>query len=129
MTEKLFAPGAHNSARGRDCLADLAGNPEIAQNAFSRQPSRWEVRPNDGTPFTVETRGRTTWALGVLANAGMRGVSASELPAGVRWAVYVHKLRLQGVAIEAPREPNSGPLGGHHARYRLACIVTREGMA
>jgi hypothetical protein len=125
MTEKLIAPGAHNSARGRDCLAETAGTSEIPQNALSRQPSRWEVRPNDGTPFTVETRGRMTWALGVLANAGKRGVSASELPAGVRWAAYVHKLRLLGVAIEATREPNSGPLGGHHARYRLSCTVRR----
>jgi len=128
MAENETAPGAGESAQERGCLAGTAGNPKIAENRPSRQSARrWRVIPETGRPFVIEAPGRMGWALTVLREAGQRGVTTSELPAGLRWSSYVHKLRRLGVPIWTRSEANGGPLGGHHARYVLGCRVEREG--
>jgi len=128
MLEKWNAPGAAgDSARGREGLAGKADTSEIPETNTSRQSFRWTVAPDGGVPFTIEAPGRMSWALSVLKLAGPVGVTTAELPPGLRWSAYVHKLRRLGVRIVTDREPNKGPLGGHHARYRLGCNVQREG--
>lgn len=128
MSENKNAPGAGHGARERGCLAGTAGHLNITQSKPSHQSaSLWRVHSETGQPFTIEAPGRLGWALTVLCEAGKRGVAAAELPAGLRWSAYIHTLRKLGVLIWTTREPNAGPMGGHHARYRLGCRVEREG--
>lgn len=130
MSAKMTAPGAGNSARGRGCLSGQAGTPDLPEKQTSRQSEHsWRVVTKEGASFLIEAPGRLGWALTVLRKAGGRGVTTAELPPGLRWSAYIHKLRLLGVQIHTTREANRGPMGGHHARYRLGCRVEREGVA
>lgn len=128
MARNGNAPGAGESAQGRNCLAGTAGISNLPDSQTSRQPaSHWRVIPKLGEPFLIAAPGRLGWALTVLRDAGKGGVATAELPAGLRWSAYVHILRRLGVPISTTREPNSSPMGGHHARYSLGCRIEREG--
>lgn len=67
--------------------------------------------------------GRDAWALARLSDAGPRGVTTAELPAGLRWAHYIWKLRRAGFDITLETEAHTGAFGGTHSRYRLASPV------
>lgn len=128
MTSKVIAPGAGYSARGRGCLPGRAGTLDIPENQPLRQSEhRWHITTKAGASFSIEAPGRLGWALTVLREAGERGVTTADLPPGLRWSAYIHKLRALGVPIHTTREANCGPMGGHHARYSLGCRVKREG--
>jgi hypothetical protein len=72
----------------------------------------------------VEIDGRPAWLLGKLVEAGERGITAAELPAGLRLSHFAWRLRRHyGLSIETVQEPNTGSFGGSHGRYRLVSPV------
>lgn len=74
-------------------------------------------------------RGRLAQILNLLIGHGARGLTAADLPPGVRLAAYVCRLRGEGVPIDTQRDCSKGPWGGTFARYTLAVLVEREGGA
>jgi hypothetical protein len=74
-------------------------------------------------PLHLQLRGRPAWCLARLIEAGSAGLTAAELPAGLRVSGYILKLRRQGIEIGTTYEPNSGEFGGSHARYRLTSEI------
>jgi hypothetical protein len=78
---------------------------------------RLVVQPIGGQP--IEFKGRPAWTLNKLISAGMGGISAAELPAGIRLSHYILKLRQGGIPVATDREKHGGKFAGNHARYRL----------
>jgi hypothetical protein len=82
-----------------------------------------------GRSRTFTLNGRQAWCLGLLIEAGPRGISAAELPPGVRLSAYIEKLRrLHGIAIGTEYQDARGTFGGRFARHVLRSDVReREG--
>lgn len=127
MAEHGNAPALVVQRTGRGCLAGLAGSSAIAQLAEPRQSGMWLVTLPTGEVREVSLSGRPAWLLPLLVDAGSVGLTARDLPAGLRVGGYVHRLRRQGVPIETVNEAHAGPYPGHHARYRLMARVERLG--
>jgi hypothetical protein len=72
---------------------------------------------------TITISGRPGWLLRRLFDAGAAGLTAADLPAGLRISGYIHKLRSAGVQITTRYEANSGAFGGAHGRFILASNV------
>lgn len=126
MAEHRNAPALVMQRTGRGCLAETAGTSEIAQLAEPRQSGMWRVTLPTGEVREVHLSGRPAWLLPLLTDAGAVGLTARDLPAGLRIGGYVHRLRSQGVPIQTEHEAHFGPYPGHHARYRLAARVERQ---
>ncbi|AZO23844.1 hypothetical protein EJ070_26290 [Mesorhizobium sp. M1E.F.Ca.ET.045.02.1.1] len=73
---------------------------------------------------TVKLDGRAAWMLKQLIDAGKRGLTTLDLPAGIRVSHSVFLLRRAGFVISSPRESHGGPFPGTHSRYTLATPVT-----
>jgi hypothetical protein len=129
MSEHENAPALVGQRAGRGCLAGSAGSPEIAQLSAARQSHEWRIRLATGETRIVRLSGRPAWLMELLAEAASQGLTARDLPAGLRISGFVHRLRLAGVLIETETESHGGPFPGHHARYRLGCRVERIGGA
>lgn len=123
------APALVVQRTGRGCLAGSAGTSEIAQLAAQRQRMLWRIILPTGQVRVVSLSGRPGWLLPLLVEAGSSGVTARDLPAGLRVGGYVHRLRCQGVPVETLHQSHGGPFPGHHARYRLACRAERMEVA
>ncbi|MBI1416847.1 MAG: hypothetical protein GC146_06445 [Limimaricola sp.] len=96
----------------------------VAQQAPKRQTGAGYFVTEPGQPQReVHLTGQSAWVLGLLIATGRAGLTAADLPAGVRVAAVVLKLRRAGVPILTINEPNTGPFGGSHARYTLAANV------
>jgi hypothetical protein len=129
MSRHENAPVPAEGHTGRDCLSGQAGTPQIAQLTERRQSQDWRIDLPTGEERIVTLSGRPAWLLTQLAEVGARGVTARDLPAGLRISGFVHRLRLAGVPIETETESHGGPFPGHHARYRLGCRADRIGAA
>jgi hypothetical protein len=92
-----------------------------------RHSAVFRIIKRDGTAHVVTPTGRAAWLMETLCEAGPTGLTAADLPAGLRLAAYVQRLRRAGVPITTSSEPNSGAWGGSHGRYRLDCRAEREG--
>ncbi len=123
------APALGTQRAGRGCLAGSAGSPEIAQLPAAHQSHDWRLHLATGETRIVRLSGRPAWLMELLAEATSQGLTARELPAGLRISGFVHRLRLAGVPIETETEIHGGPFPGHHARYRLGCRADRIGAA
>ena len=121
---KDFAPGGVRADRGRQgaCVGEHSAN--IPQSRPQRQP-QFLIHESGQSPRQVNLSGRPAWLLAKLIEAGPVGLTASDLPAGLRVSAFVLKLRRAGVPVLTLSEPNSGDFGGHHGRYVLACPVER----
>ena len=126
MAEHGNAPALLMQRTGRGCLAETAGTSEIAQLAEPRQSGMWRVTLPTGEVREVHLSGRPGWLLPLLVDACAVGLTARDLPAGLRIGGYVHRLRCQGVPIQTEHEAHVGLYPGHHARYRLAARVERQ---
>ena len=82
----------------------------------------FRVTTEDGDQ-RLKVTGRSAWLLSLLVKAADEGLSARQLPAGLRLAGYVHNLRNAGVAIRTSYEANDGSYGGAHGVYRLESAV------
>ena len=84
----------------------------------------------DKQTFRLGLRGRNSWAMKKLMDAGAAGCTPFKNPAP-RWSAYVHNLRRFGVTIETITERHDGAFAGNHARYVLLAAVTviNEGAA
>jgi len=111
------------------CLVEPTGTSQIAQLAEPHQSGMWRVTLLTSEVREVQLSGRPAWLLQLLADAGAVGLTARNLPAGLRVGGYVHRLRRQGVPIDTVHEAHAGPFPGHHARYRLAARVQRLGVS
>jgi hypothetical protein len=78
----------------------------------------------DGAEREMHFKGRDTWALDKLIDAGNAGSTPIDQP-GPRWSHYVFKLRRAGLDIETITEAHGGPYKGTHARYVLRSKVHR----
>jgi hypothetical protein len=121
MNRQKEAPALREQRTGRGCLAGSAGTPETTQLAPNRQTEAWTIVLPSGEARTVAPKGRPAWLLSHLVDAGARGLSARDLPAGLRVSGYVHTLRRLGVPIATAHKAHGGPFSGHHAVYRLDC--------
>lgn len=119
MSEHENAPVPAEGHTGRGCLAGRSGTPEIAQLTERRQPQDWRIVLPSGEAQTISIGGRPGWLLSLLAGAGARGLTARDLPAGLRVSGYVHRLRQAGVPVVTTHRTHGGPFPGHHAVYRL----------
>ncbi|TPJ38206.1 hypothetical protein FJ437_30810 [Mesorhizobium sp. B2-6-6] len=63
--------------------------------------------------------GRAGWMLTKLVEAGKRGVTTLELPAGIRVAHAVYLLRRDGFIVSSENETHGGDFPGRHSRYRI----------
>lgn len=129
MAEHENAPVPAERHAGRGCLAGPPGAQEIAQLSAARQSHEWRLRLAKGETKAVRLSGRAAWLMDLLAEAASCGLTARDLPAGLRISGFVHRLRLAGVPIETETECHGGPFPGHHARYRLGCHADRIGAA
>jgi hypothetical protein len=113
---------------GRGSLkAEAAGTRSLAQaTGCAKRAGLYHIQPEGGDPFTIEAKGRKAWALGRLAEAGLRGCTPRIEPAP-RWSAYVHQLRKLGVPIEIVRESHGGKFPGTHGRYILRASVAEWG--
>jgi hypothetical protein len=85
-----------------------------------------KVEP-DGQPVRLD--GRPAWMMRKLVEAGKRGVSTIDLPAGVRVAHYVFCLRRSGFVISTEHVSHGGVFASTHAVYRIESpIVILEDM-
>jgi len=75
----------------------------------------------DGQPVRLD--GRPAWMMKKLVEAGKRGVSTIDLPAGVRAAHYIFLLRRLGFVISTEHASHGGPFKGVHAIYRTESPV------
>ncbi|RWB99028.1 MAG: hypothetical protein EOQ56_19265 [Mesorhizobium sp.] len=73
---------------------------------------------------TKRLDGRAAWMMRKLVDAGKRGVSPLDLPAGVRVAHYIFLIRREGFIVSTEHESHGGSFPGTHARYRLETAVT-----
>jgi hypothetical protein len=124
MAEHRNAPALVEQRTGRGCLVGR-GTSQIAQFAEPRQCGMWRVTLPSGKVRVADLTGRPAWLLQLLADAGAAGLTARDLPAGLRVGGYVLRLRREGVPIKTENEAHAGPYPGHHARYRLAAYVER----
>lgn len=123
---KDFAPGGWRADQGRNCSAGTLGNSNVAQPRNRRQSAnRYRIVSVREQPRDIQVSGRPAWLLDELIRAGSTGLTAADLPAGLRVSGFVLKLRRAGVPIDTLTEANEGAYGGHHGRYRLACEVER----
>lgn len=76
-----------------------------------------------GTSSDLPLSGRPAWLLGKLIQAGKSGLTATDLPAGLRLSGYIHNLRKAGLSIETAYEANKDGFGGSHGRYILRDTV------
>jgi hypothetical protein len=113
---------------GRGCLAGSSGLSKLAQLSAGRQRHAWQLSLPNGETRMVNLTGRPEWLLAHLAETA-DGVTARDLPAGLRISGFVHLRRASGVPIETEFEMHGGPYSGVHARYRLACRADRVGGA
>jgi len=60
----------------------------------------------------------------ILVKAGTKGITKSQFSGGIHLGDIIMKLRRKGFTIVTHMEPNTGPYGGEHARYRLMDKVT-----
>lgn len=127
MAQHENAPAPVERHTGRDCLAETAGVPQLAQLTENRQSQDWSIALSSGDERSVSLTGRPAWLLAHLAEAAAKGLTARDLPAGLRISGFIHRLRLAGVPIETAYETHRGAFPGHHARYRLACRADRIG--
>jgi hypothetical protein len=127
MCPTYEAPASLAAGPGRDCLPERAGIPTIQQVGNRRHTLIYRLALPSGVASITAPPGRATWLLDRLIEAGMKGLTAADLPAGLRLAAYVQRLRRAGVPITTSFEPNSGAWGGSHGRYRLDCRAEREG--
>lgn len=82
-------------------------------------PTTFIVTAPNGQRF-LNLNGRVAWTLGLLSEAGPRGITAAELPAGVRLSAYIEKLRrLHGLSIRTEMAKAGGAYGGSFGRYVL----------
>lgn len=95
---------------------ELACNPDL-----SGEIKKLTVRIADGK--SKEFRGRLAWTLAKLIGAGASGITAAELPAGVRLSHYIFVLRCDGIPIATEQEKHRGAFSGTHARYVLTSPV------
>lgn len=123
MAANSNAPALLVQHTGRGCLAGSAGTSKIAQLTDRRQSQDWRIAQPLCEERIVSLTGRPAWLLSLLAEAGARGLSARDLPAGLRVSGYVHRLRCQGVPIVTAHQSHGGTFPGHHAVYRLDCIA------
>jgi hypothetical protein len=75
----------------------------------------------DGQPVRLD--GRQGWMMKKLVDAGKRGVSTIELPAGVRAAHYIFCLRRSGFVISTEHASHGGVFSATHAVYRIESPV------
>ena len=78
---------------------------------------------------SISLTGRPAWLLFRLIDAGSAGLTASDLPSGLRVSGYVHRLRRSGIDVNTTYEANTNEFGGSHGRYALASIVNSIGEA
>lgn len=124
MPQNRVAPalGLSNRGNGDSSAPSIAQFPQN-DNTFDL----FEVRDGNDEPYGLAFSGRTLWALRLFPDAGPRGLTAFDLPRGLRLAGYVHKLRRAGLQIETEYERHEGEFPGHHARYRLKSHVRKVG--
>ena len=68
----------------------------------------------------LNLNGRVAWTLRLLSEAGPRGITAAELPAGVRLSAYIEKLRrLYGLSIRTEMTTARGEFRSSFGRYVL----------
>jgi hypothetical protein len=93
-----------------------------AERDGTNQPlNKFSVRVRIGQGEVEKTLfGRFAWTVIELINAGERGLTAADLPPGLRLAHYIFRLKRDGIPIRAERERHGGRFSGSHARYRLA---------
>lgn len=106
-------------------MNDIAGHLAQAKSNQVPPPKKSTVTVRiepDGR--IVKLDGRAGWLMRVLVNAGKRGVTTIDLPAGVRVSHAVYLLRRAGFIISSPRESHGGPFAGTHSRYTLQTEVT-----
>lgn len=110
-------------------FATAAGTHEITQGT-ARAKRAWSylIIPEIGDAFAIQVKGRVSWALDLLREAGPKGCTPIDQPAP-RWSAYIHTLRRRGVGIETVREPHGGEFPGYHGRYVLCCKVLKGGAA
>ncbi|MDX8438332.1 winged helix domain-containing protein [Mesorhizobium australafricanum] len=80
-----------------------------------------KVEP-DGQPVRLD--GRSAWMMKKLVEAGKRGVSTIDLPAGVRVAHYIFLLRRAGFVISTEHASHGGLFSGVHAVYRIESPIS-----
>ena len=62
--------------------------------------------------------------LPILVKAGPKGITKAQFSGGIHLGDIIMKLRRKGFTIVTHMEPNTGPYGGEHGRYRLMDKVT-----
>ncbi|TPK70224.1 hypothetical protein FJ930_19655 [Mesorhizobium sp. B2-4-15] len=68
--------------------------------------------------------GRNAWMLRKLIDAGKKGITTADLPAGVRVSHFVLCLRKRGIIISSDRVSHGGPFAGIHSVYRCEMDLT-----
>lgn len=92
---------------------------------MSNSDSLWVQTPGD----TLLVKGRNAWALLRLIEAGPRGVTPVDEPAGPRWSAYIFNLRKMRFDVETVHEPHGGSYPGNHGRYVLHTPCTIRELA
>lgn len=119
------APASLAAGPGRERLPERAADLILTQLGAARHSAVFRITLPSGATTCVALTGRAGWLLQTLCEAGPEGLTATDLPAGLRLASYVHRLRRAGVPIITAHEPNGDRWGGHHGRYRLGCDARR----
>jgi hypothetical protein len=100
---------------------DFAQAKSIPVKAPTKSTVTVRIEP-DGR--TKRLDGRAAWMMRKLVDAGRRGVSPLDLPAGIRVAHYIFLIRREGFIVSTEHESHGGSFPGTHARYRLETPVT-----
>jgi len=127
MTDHTIAPGLQAQAPGPAegiGLDDANLLLEILPDAKTSKTSTFAFEHVLHGRQTVPLGGRNRWLMRKLIERGNRGLTAAELPAGVRVSALILNLRRAGIAITSEVERHSGDFPGNHCRYFLDVRVT-----
>jgi hypothetical protein len=122
MTYNEEAPPPEHRGTGREegiGLDDQSLLPEILPDPKTSKTSTFTFETILNGRQEVALGGRNRWLLRRLISCGLRGLTAAELPAGVRVSALVHNLRRAGIPIVSETERHDGEYPGNHCRYVL----------
>ena len=87
------APASLAAGPGRERLPERAADLILTQLGAARHSAVFRITLPSGATTCVAPTGRAGWLLQTLCEAGPEGLTATDLPAGLRLASYVHRLR------------------------------------
>ena len=126
MTDHTMNPALREQGPGEGWILRKADDDTLLEILPDAKPAKTTAFAFESVlhgPQEVALGGRNRWLLRRLIGCGGRGLTAAELPAGVRVSALIHNLRREGIPIVSETERHTGEYPGNHVRYVLETRV------